>query len=461
MQEDRSNQANEEPTSGKVASVGNRAIDEAKAFLYSITHIKEHVDYEGTMTGIKKDIVFKGYNIWILIASIFIAAIGLNANSAAVIIGAMLISPLMGPIVGVGMSMATNDWPLLIRALKNMSIFVLVSIVASSIYFLMTPLGDAASELIGRTRPTFLDVLVAFFGGVAGIVASSRKEKTNVIPGVAIATALMPPLCTAGYGLANGNMDFFFGAFYLFCINCVFIALSTFLVARYLKFPKHNYVNPAREKKVRLYFFVCLLIFIVPSFITLFNTYKHTKFTTNVGRFVKNEIKPIYHFSNVESNLDSLQIIVSTAEFIEKGREDEFRSKLVHYDLAGYKFKLMSQVDYDRVYAEKNIELDEKTKQLTLQANVIQQLRQDLNDIKSDTVAFTKLEKEVKALFPNLTSFAYTNQLIGTNFSRKDTLGTLVLNWEKSNLEDEKRLVDWLKIELGQDSLKVLYERRD
>ena len=236
-------------------------IKELREFLGSLVKIGENIDYPQTLKKISDDVEFKGYNIWILIASIFIASIGLNANSAAVIIGAMLISPLMGPIVGVGMAMATNDWSLLIKALKNTAVFVLVSIITSSIYFKLTPLGDAASELIGRTKPNFLDVLVAFFGGIAGIVAVSRKETSNVVPGVAIATALMPPLCTAGYGFAHGNWNYFLGAGYLFLINTVFIAIATFIVARYLQFPRFNFVDPKREKKVKIYFVFFLLVF--------------------------------------------------------------------------------------------------------------------------------------------------------------------------------------------------------
>ncbi|OQY04916.1 MAG: TIGR00341 family protein, partial [Bacteroidetes bacterium 4572_117] len=198
-----------------------------RKFLIEILSIKEGTDIQGTIESIKKDMVFRGITVWILIASIFIASIGLNVNSIPVVIGAMLISPLMGPILGIGLSVGTNDWDLLLRALKNFGIAIVISLITSIIYFLLTPLKEASPELIARTKPTILDVMIAIFGGMAGIVAGSRREKTNVIPGVAIATALMPPLCTAGYGIATGQFTVFFGAFYLFFINSVFIALST------------------------------------------------------------------------------------------------------------------------------------------------------------------------------------------------------------------------------------------
>ena len=185
---------------------------------------------------IEKGIVFKGTNLWILMFAIVVASVGLNVNSTAVIIGAMLISPLMGPINGIGYSLATYDFELFRKALKNFLFAVGVGLFTSTVYFVISPINQAHSELLARTSPTIYDVLIAFFGGLAGIVAMSSKMKGNVIPGVAIATALMPPLCTAGYGLATLQFNFFFGAFYLFTINTVFIAFASLLVCQYLNF---------------------------------------------------------------------------------------------------------------------------------------------------------------------------------------------------------------------------------
>ena len=203
------------------------------------TYIKEDTDYEATVDFISKSVVFRGFNVWILFFAIIVASVGLNVNSTAVIIGAMLISPLMGPINGVGLAIGTFDEPLLRKSLKNLIFMVFISIVASKLYFLLSPISNARSALLARTQPTIFDVFIAFFGGLAGIVATSRKSQSiTVISGVAIATALMPPLCTAGYGIATGQIWYFLGASYLFFINSFFIALATFITVRLLGFPE-------------------------------------------------------------------------------------------------------------------------------------------------------------------------------------------------------------------------------
>ena len=218
-------------------------------FARSTMFLGDDMDLEGTIETIKKDMVFRGYVVWILVCSIFIASIGLNLNSAAVVIGAMLISPLMGPILAIGLSVGTNDWDTLKRAIKNFGVMVVVALLTSTIYFFITPLHEAQPELLARTKPTFLDALIAIFGGLAGIIGVSRRNRGNVIPGVAIATALMPPLCTAGYGLANGEWAYFFGAFYLFTLNSILIAGSTLIIVRYLKFPLVSFVNAETKKR--------------------------------------------------------------------------------------------------------------------------------------------------------------------------------------------------------------------
>ena len=223
---------------------------ELLAYLKQVVDITEDSDAQTTIDNISKGVVFRGVNVWILVFAIVVASIGLNVNSTAVIIGAMLISPLMSPIMGLGLGVGINDNDLIRKSLKNFLIMVIVSLIASSTYFLLTPLSDAQSELLARTKPTIFDVLIAFFGGLAGIIASSRKqEKVTVVAGVAIATALMPPLCTAGYGIGTGQFIYFFGAFYLFFINSFFIALATFIMVRYLKFPQKQYVNLVKEKR--------------------------------------------------------------------------------------------------------------------------------------------------------------------------------------------------------------------
>ncbi|HRX28526.1 MAG TPA: TIGR00341 family protein [Saprospiraceae bacterium] len=243
-----------------------------------------------TVNEIKRNVVFSGANLWILIFAIFIASVGLNVNSTAVVIGAMLISPLMGPIMGVGLGAGINDLELIFKSLKNLVLAAVISILTSALYFKLSPLTEAQSEILSRTSPTVFDVLIAFFGGLAGIVAASRTEKSNAIPGVAIATALMPPLCTAGYGLANGQLDFFYGALYLFFINSVFISISTYIIIRFLSFTKKEFLDHKKEKAVKRYIAAFAIITMIPSIYTAFKVANESIYISNETSFYNNEI---------------------------------------------------------------------------------------------------------------------------------------------------------------------------
>lgn len=267
-----------------------------RMFIYRTLRIEGNAHPLETIESIKADIDFKGYNVWILIFSILIASIGLNVNSGAVVIGAMLISPLMGPILGVGLSLGINDWATMKRSLINFAVMFTVSIITSTIYFSLTPLVDAQSELLARTRPTLLDVFVAFIGGLAGILAANRKIKTNVVPGVAIATALMPPLCTAGFGIATGQWSFFFGAFYLFLINSIFISLATFVIVRFLNFPVKDFVDAQKAKRTRRYIAAVLLIIAGPSTYTFYNVVTESVFNRRAENFISENV----HFDGAE-----------------------------------------------------------------------------------------------------------------------------------------------------------------
>ena len=231
--------------------------------VFNLAHDQAHPDKIDAT--IRANTRVSGTNMWVLMFAIAVASIGLNVNSTAVVIGAMLISPLMGPIVGMGYGLAVGDTALIRQAVRNIMVFVAISLVTATLYFLLTPLKEAQSELLARTQPTLWDVLIAFFGGSAGIVAQTRKEGGNAIPGVAIATALMPPLCTAGYGLAHGNWQFFFGAFYLFAINCVFIAFSTLLFSKLLKLPRRGLVTESKRRLQSIIITAVVLAVMIPS----------------------------------------------------------------------------------------------------------------------------------------------------------------------------------------------------
>ena len=262
-----------------------------KKFVKDYLDLRKDKDNEKeTVESIRKGVEFKGANLWILILAIFMASLGLNVNSTAVIIGAMLISPLMGPIMGVGLSVGLNDFELMKRSLKSYLITTLFSVTTATIFFLISPVAEGQSELLARTSPTIYDVFIALLGGLAGVVALSTKEKGNVIPGVAIATALMPPLCTAGYGLATGNAAYFFGAFYLYFINSVFISLATFTGVRVMHFQHKAFVDKARELKVRRYIIFVVILTLCPAIYLTVGIIREMVFDGAANRFINEQL---------------------------------------------------------------------------------------------------------------------------------------------------------------------------
>lgn len=442
-----------------------------------ITNIRTGTDYKGTAEQINKDTYFGGHNIWILICSIFIASIGLNVNSTAVVIGAMLISPLMGPIMGVGFSLATFDWGLLVKAVRNLTITVVISVVSSTIYFLITPLGEPQSELISRTHPTTLDVLVAIFGGVAGVVAGSRKERGNVIPGVAIATALMPPLCTAGYGLATLNMKFFVGAFYLFLINAVFIALSTYVFVRFLRFPLKDFVDPSVEKKTRAYTIAILIVFLVPSGITLYKTVRQNLFEISARKFISQEVNEgSLYKNNIEYDTDSVPTIelFFMGDALSQKEQVMLQKKLDNYklskavlvihqaDAGAEKFaaiaretglEMKSQVLED-LYVKNAKQMEDKDKKIA-------ELEYELLRIKADTVPFVSVTKEIEAQYDGVQKVRFANAIEVNKAGKMDTVPTVAITWhndasEQHIDESQSKIQKWLRVRLKDPKLVVV-----
>lgn len=297
----------------------------------------DQAPHEEIDSRIRGDIELRGATPWILMFAIFIASVGLNVNSAAAIIGAMLISPLMGPIMGIGYGVAIYDFTLIRRALSSLAIATGLSIMTSTLYFAVTPLSQAQTELLARTTPTIWDVLIALFGGLAGSVAATRKKKSNVIPGVAIATALMPPLCTVGYGLAHMKWEFVVGAFYLFSINSVFIAVSMVLVTGFLHLPHRNFVDGRVERRVKTALLVIVLATTIPSAYLAFGLVRAEVFRTNAQAFIKREFQ-FKHTSVVALALapDSKTIEVTlTGDPIKQLALDGLKDRLANYRLAG------------------------------------------------------------------------------------------------------------------------------
>ncbi|MBP9153290.1 MAG: DUF389 domain-containing protein [Flavobacteriales bacterium] len=451
-----------------------RVIIALRDFAKSTMFLGDDMDQEGTIEIIKKDMVFRGYVVWILVCSIFIASIGLNLNSAAVIIGAMLISPLMAPILAIGLSVGTNDWETLKRALKYFGVMVVVSLITSTIYFFITPLHEAQPELLARTSPTFLDALIAIFGGLAGIIGISRRSRGNVIPGVAIATALMPPLCTAGYGLANGEWSFFFGAFYLFTLNSIFIAGATFVIVRYLKFPLVSFVNAATEKKVKRYMIVFMVIVILPSAWILYGLVKETMFVGKVENFISQHlqidgteiISKKITYTDTISRIDIFIMGEPIAEqtqkqlekiMLEKGIENTIlkihQTKDVSSDLAGRLSKEVRVGILEDLY--------ERNEDLIAKKNLqIAQLESQVFAYQRSSIPFEGLTKEVSIQYPNIKQLAYAVS-IEMNGTKIDTIPTFLLRWkadQNSEIKNREKQVlqAWLKQRLDLETLRIV-----
>jgi len=382
--------------------------------LSDIFSIQDGTDVQGTIDTIKSGAKLKGTNIWIMICGAMLASLGLDTNSAAVIIGAMLISPLMSPILGIGLAVGINDKDFLISSLKNFGIAVLASLITSFVYFLFTPLGDPTAEITARTSPTLLDVGIAFFGGVAGIVAGSRLKQTNAIPGVAIATALMPPLCTAGFGLATGRISFFFGAFYLFFINAVVISLSTYLIVRFLKFPHAKYVDEKTKKNVMRWIYAFSMIVFIPSGIILYFVIDDIRTKKQIDSFIEKNLESeqaeAIRWEKVKG--DSLDFI--KVYMVGKPINDEqiagvnsklslaglmnFRLKLIQMDIPDEERKRLA--DEAALSVLQTIELNQRKEDL--EKAIIDSLKNVISVIKSDSILFLQLNAEIKSIIPEV-----------------------------------------------------------
>jgi uncharacterized hydrophobic protein (TIGR00271 family) len=362
----------------------------AKRTIRYYSFIFDEIDTESAAQRIKSSIWFRGPNAWILAFAIVLASVGLNVNSTAVIIGAMLVSPLMGPIIGAGLALGTNDVDLLKSAGKNLLAMVIISLLASTLFFILSPLSLVnPTELEARTSPTIYDVLIAFFGGMAGILENSRKERGTVLSGVAIATALMPPLCTAGYGLAHLNMHFFFGALYLFVINSVFIALATYFMVKYLDFPTVSGVSEELASRRRKAISTILVIILVPSIWSAFSLIRSNNFERNVQNFVENnrlvgprtyiyEYRVQGHQAQLSLAGEPLDEDLRSSLYIKAGRYDIKQKDLV---LLEHSFGL-SQKDMDtiieEIYDNTSTELEENQALLESMQARLEEMSQEI-----------------------------------------------------------------------------------
>ena len=431
---------------------------------------QEKEDEQETMESIRRGVEFKGTNLWVLIFATFIASLGLNTNSTAVIIGAMLISPLMGPIMGFGLGLGISDFELIKRSVRNLATAALFSVITSTIYFLISPLSEAQSELLARTHPTVYDVLIAFFGGLAGIVASSTKNKGNVIPGVAIATALMPPLCTAGFGLASGNLYYFFGAFYLFFINSVFICLATYLIVRLLKYPKKVFLDKQREKTVKRYVGLIVFFTIVPSIFISYNLIRKSYFKTQVHAFVAEELNfPNTQILNrtVTNTRDKKEVkVVLIGETVPEEMIDNARRKLKKYGLE--QVKLVVQQGFGQEATDinelKSLLMQDlyKNSEELLRAQTLQidSLRKEVERYESDNKMAAALMPEMKVLFPYVEQASCAHTILMSAAQAKPDTVMLVYLKSKTSMKPAERtkMLEWLQARMAQERIKLIIE---
>ncbi len=442
-----------------------------KAFFARIFDVRqEKEDEQETIDSIKKGVEFKGTNLWVLIFATFIASLGLNTNSTAVIIGAMLISPLMGPIMGFGLGLGISDFELIKRSFRNFAIATVFSVITSSIYFLISPISEAQSELLARTQPTLYDVLIAFFGGLAGIVASSTKSKGNVIPGVAIATALMPPLCTAGFGLATGNLYYFFGAFYLFFINSVFISLATYLVVRVLKYPKKVFLDKDHEKRVTRYVGIIVIFTIVPSLFLSYRLVKTTYFNQQVLNYVNTELA----FPNTQilsktitNTSDKKEIkVVLIGDNVSDSTIESARNRLPNYGLKDVSLVVQQgfseqETDINKLKSLLMQDLYKNSEQvLRTQAMQIDSLQRELKSYHDDRLLAEQIKPEVKVLFPFVREISCTHTCLipVDSDTQKPIMLIYVKSSEKISAENKRKLTDWLSARTQVKTIKLLIE---
>ena len=438
-------------------------------------YIKEFFDLrkskeneELTIESIRHGVVFKGTNLWVLIFAIFIASLGLNVNSTAVIIGAMLISPLMGPIMGFGLSIGISDFELLKQSFKSYLLTTFISVVTSTLYFSLTPLNEVQSELLARTSPTIYDVLIALFGGLAGIIAVSTKEKGNVIPGAAIATALMPPLCTAGFGLATGNIFYFLGAFYLYFINSVFISFATYLGVRFMHFKRKDFVDKQREQMVRRYIIALVLATMCPAFYLTYGIVKTTFYEASANSFIAKEFD--FEHTQVISrkiSYDEKEIrVVLVGNELTQPELDKVHNSLKHYNLEDTKLTIVQGMNSDNLdmgMLKAQVMEDfykDSEERLQEQQEEILRLRNELRNYTTYHQLNQQIVPELKVLYPQVESVSLSQmEVLTVDSMQKDTLIMVLMGLkEEMNAVQMQQMQEWLKTRAGAKKMKFVVE---
>lgn len=439
------------------------------------------MSYEEIDEMMTENTVIQGPNMWILMMAIFIASIGLNMNSTAVIIGAMLISPLMGGIMTMGYSLAVRDLNLLKKALMRFSIQVFISLATSTLYFLITPLQDPTSEMIARTSPTIWDVLIAVTGGIAGMIGNTRSKKGNVIPGVAIATALMPPLCTTGYGIATGQPEFFIKAFYLFLINTMFIAMASYLIALILKVPYHKKQSEKQQKIINVIIAIIVTLVLIPSIFIGASTVKDTFIKRSVDEFINKE----FRFENTSVVKSSYDTTLKTIEVsllgsvVEPKEIDKLTALLKDYKLDDYTLRITQNdtsyvnnmasslmTDKEQIESDKKIiisqeytiaSLNEQIENLNSEIEEKDKLIDEYSELIGENVDFAKLSEDAKSIFTDLVEVK-----CGEAFDNDSNVVVMMAIVKEEIPELTKETIEnWLKKETGCDNVSMFFEIKE
>lgn len=452
-----------------------------KGFFRELLDFREDTDRDATLAAIRGDIPFKGATAWILVCSIFVASVGLNANSTAVVIGAMLISPLMGPILGIGLSVAINDVDTLRKSLINFGVMIGLSLFTAFLFFYSFPLNQETSELLGRVKPDIRDVLIAFFGGLALIIARTKRGTiASVIFGVAIATALMPPLCTAGYGLSQGNFEYFFNAMYLFTINSIFIALATFIVVKVLGFPMFKYANSAKRKRIGRIATVIAIVVMIPALYTFVDVLQQSKFENAASKFIENELNPLPHADFIKKNSsykysgikDEPSVIVfnsfglenipeSTIAFLRERLKDRKYAALRNTQLVfnQNRSKNLDNLNFmTELRYRDSLDLLSQAEKITFLEDKVRNLAR----YERLQIPFDELTKEVKINYEHIERLSYSS-VITSNFSKIDTIAVFTAKWDgeindTAIAKEKDKLYRWLKQKYSLDTLLVSRE---
>ena len=438
------------------------AIQNLTTLIRETLNLNDHIDTAAAERSIRNNIEFKGPNAWILAVAVIIASVGLNVNSIPVVIGAMLISPLMGPIFGLGLGLGVSDIQLMKSSGKNLLVMVSISLVVAFLYFLITPLSlSNPTELLARTSPTFYDVLIALFGGFAGILEQCRKDKGTVFSGVAIATALMPPLCTAGYGLACGEFSYFLGALYLFVINCTFIMLATYVGVKYFKFRSTEFQDEAIGKRTKRLTSTLIIICIIPSIWSAFRLIQQNNFEVDATSFVEHRSsygKSILYDYRIDHKENTTLTLFFTGETLSERDKDELYSVAADYgiekeyiQIRDYSIEEKSDMNaFKDIYEKKESIISTKEQEIVL-------LKNELERIKGNELDYDKISKEIFSIKSSLSDVVITK---GQSFNRDSTAGNtiiyvLVSSADSLATSEIDELEEWLKIRLDADAVEV------